>query len=200
MTRTRCAWVPLDDPLYVAYHDEEWGTPVHDDRLLFEQIVLQGAQAGLSWGQILHRREHYRRVYDHFDPARVAAYDDTKVAALLADPGIIRNRLKVQSSIRNAQAFLAVQAEFGSFAAYFWAFVGGRPKVNARRELADLPAQTAESQAMSKDLKKRGFSFVGPTICYAMMQAVGLINDHTVDCFRYAELTACPPSTGQVKL
>ncbi|GIV81650.1 MAG: DNA-3-methyladenine glycosylase [Anaerolineae bacterium] len=187
--RPRCAWVPLDDPLYVTYHDLEWGTPVHDDRLLFEFLVLEGVQAGLSWGLVLRRRAHYRQVYDGFDPALVARYDETKQAALLADPGIIRNRLKVAAAVQNARAFLRVQEEFGSFDHYIWQFVDGRPRVNAWRTLAEIPAATPAARAMSKDLKARGFTFVGPTICYAFMQACGLVNDHLVSCFRYAELT-----------
>ncbi len=187
MSQTRCAWVP-DDPLYRAYHDEEWGTPVHDDRLLFEFLILEGAQAGLSWSTILKKRDHYRAAFDGFDPARVAAYDADKIAALLADPGIVRNRRKVESAVQNARAFLEVQREFGSFDAYVWGFVGGKPLHNGFRSLAEIPAETPESRALSKDLKRRGFNFVGPTICYAFMQAVGMVNDHTVDCFRYAEL------------
>ena len=187
--RPRCDWVPLEDALYPAYHDEEWGTPVHDDRLLFEFLILEGAQAGLSWGLVLRRRAHYRQVYDGFDPAIVARYDEAKQAALLADPGIIRNRLKVAASVQNARAFLRVQEEFGSFDRYIWQFVGGHPRANARRTLAEIPAETPEARAMSKDLKGRGFTFVGPTICYAFMQACGLVNDHQVTCFRYGELT-----------
>ncbi len=187
--RPRCDWVPLEDALYTAYHDEEWGTPVHDDRLLFEFLILEGAQAGLSWGLVLRRRAHYRQVYDGFDPAIVARYDEAKQAALLADPGIIRNRLKVAASVQNARAFLRVQGEFGSFDRYIWQFVGGHPRANARRTLAEIPAETPEARAMSKDLKGRGFTFVGPTICYAFMQACGLVNDHQVTCFRYGELT-----------
>jgi DNA-3-methyladenine glycosylase I len=185
MSVLRCAWVPLDDPLYVAYHDEEWGVPVHDDRLLFEFLVLEGAQAGLSWRTILKKREHYRGVFDNFDPQQVAAYDEDKVAALLADPGIVRNRRKVWAAVQNARAFLDVQREFGDFDAFIWQFVDGKPRKNARKTLAEIPAQTPESQAMSKALRKRGFNFVGPTICYAFMQAVGMVNDHMVDCFRY---------------
>jgi len=184
---TRCAWVG-DDPLYIAYHDEEWGAPVHDDRALFEFLILEGAQAGLSWSTILKKRDNYRAAFDNFDPATVAAYSADKLAALLADPGIVRNRLKVGSAVQNAQAFLRVQAEFGSFDVYIWSFVNGRPLQNARRSLAEIPAATELSRAISKDLKKRGFNFVGPTIVYAFMQAVGLVNDHTVDCFRYAAL------------
>jgi DNA-3-methyladenine glycosylase I len=189
-TRPRCAWVSSDDPLYTAYHDQEWGTPVHDDTLLFEFLLLEGAQAGLNWGLILRKREHYRAAYDHFDPAKIARYDDAKLAALLADPGIVRNRLKVNASLQNARACLKVQEEFGSLDAYLWQFVGGKPIQNGWTTLAQIPAQTPESEAMSKDLRKRGFTFVGPTICYAFMQAVGMVNDHTVDCFRYDELVS----------
>ena len=185
----RCPW-PGDDPLYVAYHDQEWGVPVHDDRALLEAIVLDGAQAGLSWITILRKRDNYRRAFDHFDPAVVAAYGEDKVAALLADPGIIRNRQKIRSAIGNAQRLLDVQAEFGSFDHYLWSFVGGRPLVNAWQSLSQLPAETAESRALSADLRRRGFSFVGPTIIYAMMQAVGMVNDHLVSCFRYHEVGA----------
>lgn len=178
----RCAWAKNE--LAVRYHDEEWGVPVHDDRLLFEFLILEGAQAGLSWDTILKKRDNYRRAFDQFDPKKVARYDEKKVATLLADPGIVRNKLKVASAIQNAKAFLAVQKEFGSFDAYIWQFVGGKPKVNDRQSIKDLPARTAESDAMSKDLLKRGFKFVGSTICYAFMQAVGMIDDHTADCFR----------------
>jgi DNA-3-methyladenine glycosylase I len=188
MSVTRCAWVPLDDPLYVAYHDEEWGVPLHDDRLLFEHLILQGAQAGLSWATILRKRGHYRAVFDDFDPRWVAAYDEDKIAALLADPGIVRNRRKVRAAVQNARTFLDVQREFGDFDTFIWQFVDGKPRKNAWKTVAEIPAQTPESQAMGKALKKRGFSFVGPTICYAFMQAVGLVNDHTVDCFRYHEV------------
>jgi DNA-3-methyladenine glycosylase I len=185
----RCPWAGTD-PLYVAYHDEEWGAPVHDDRTLFEFLILEGAQAGLSWSTILRKRQNYRRAFDDFDPAAVAAYDETKIAALLADPGIVRNRLKINAAVRNARGFLEIQREFGSFDAYVWAFVGGRPIVNAWESLRQIPAETAESRALSKDLKARGFTFVGPTITYAFMQAVGMINDHIVSCFRYGELAA----------
>jgi DNA-3-methyladenine glycosylase I len=181
--KKRCEWG--DDPVMHAYHDEEWGVPLHDDRLLFEAIVLDGAQAGLSWATILKKRDHYRKVYDGFDPKKVARYTARKQQALLADAGIVRNRLKVASSVTNAQAFLEVQQEFGSFDAYIWQFVGGKPITNKRKRMKDLPANTPESDAMSKDLKRRGFRFVGTTICYAFMQAVGMVNDHTVDCFRY---------------
>jgi DNA-3-methyladenine glycosylase I len=185
--KTRCTWAGTD-PLYVAYHDTEWGVPQHDDRKLFEMLVLEGAQAGLSWLTILRRREGYREAFDGFDPARVAAYDERKVAELLADTRIIRNRLKVLAAITNARRFLEVQQEFGSFDAYQWRFVGGRPKKNAWRTDREIPARTEESDALSKDLVKRGFKFVGSTICYAFMQAAGMVNDHTTDCFRYAEL------------
>ena len=185
--KSRCQWAG-SDPLYIAYHDQEWGVPVRDDRLLFEFLILEGAQAGLSWSTILIKREGYRSAFDNFEPQKVAAYDDEKIAELLGNPGIVRNRLKVNAAIKNARAFLAVQDEFGSFAAYIWQFVGGEPKQNAWRSLSEVPAETDESRAMSKDLKRRGFSFVGPTICYAFMQAVGMVNDHVVDCFRYREL------------
>jgi DNA-3-methyladenine glycosylase I len=187
----RCAWTG-DDPLYVAYHDLEWGVPVHDDRRLFEFLVLEGAQAGLSWITVLRKRENYRRAFEGFDPGRVARYGPAQVADLLADPGIVRNRLKIESAIANARAVLAVAADFGSFDTYLWSFVGGRPILNAWRSLSELPAATAESRAMSKDLLRRGFRFVGPTICYALMQAVGMVNDHVVDCFRHAELGGTP--------
>ena len=183
----RCEWAKNE--LSIRYHDEEWGVPVHDGRLLFEFLVLEGAQAGLSWDTILRKRERYREVFDNFDPAIVARYGKRKVNALLGDAGIVRNRLKIAAAIGNAQAFLAVAEEFGSFDAYIWRFVGGRPRVNAWRTLRELPASTAESDAMSKDLKRRGFRFVGSTICYAFMLAVGMVNDHAPDCFRYAELT-----------
>ena len=186
MSLQRCAWAG-SDPLYVDYHDEEWGVPVHDDRRHFEMICLEGAQAGLSWITILRKRPNYRAAFDQFDPLLVAAYDEDKIAELLANPGIVRNRLKVRAFVRNAQAFLATQAEFGTFDAYIWRFVGGAPLVNRRQSMAEIPAQTAEAQAMSKDLLKRGFTFVGPTICYAYMQACGLVNDHTVDCFRHPD-------------
>jgi len=188
MTMKRCAWASDVSPLYEAYHDREWGVPVHDDRTWFEFLILEGAQAGLSWSTILNKRARYREVYDGFDPAKVARYGARKVAALLADPGIVRNRLKVAASITNAQAFLEVQREFGSFDAYIWGFMGGRPLQNVRRSLKDIPASTPESDALSRDLKRRGFRFVGSTICYALMQATGLVNDHEVGCFRHAEV------------
>jgi DNA-3-methyladenine glycosylase I len=181
---TRCAWCGTD-PLYVAYHDNEWGVPVYDDRRLFEMLNLEGAQAGLSWITILRKREHYRKAFDNFDAKRVAKYDSKKVKQLLANEGIVRNRLKIAATIENAKAFLAVEKEFGSFATYIWQFVGGKPIRNSPRTMKDIPATTAESDAMSKDLKRRGFTFVGSTICYAFMQACGLVDDHTRDCFRY---------------
>lgn len=177
----RCDWCASSE-LYQQYHDQEWGVPLHDDQRLFEFLILEGAQAGLSWLTILNKRQRYREVYDNFDPVRVAAYDVDKVEALLADPGIVRNRLKVRSSISNAQAFLQVQAEFGSFDQYLWAFIGGAPRINSWRSMAELPASTPESEALSKALKKRGFRFVGPTICYALMQATGMVNDHLLGC------------------
>jgi DNA-3-methyladenine glycosylase I len=172
----------------IRYHDEEWGVPVHDDRLLFEFLILEGAQAGLSWETVLRKRERYREVFDGFDAERVAQYGAQKVRALLADPGIIRNRLKISATISNAHAFLAVQREFGSFDAYLWQFTGGKTKQRAPRGPKDVPARTAESDAMSKDLKRRGFRFVGSTICYALMQGTGMVNDHMRSCFRWAEL------------
>lgn len=185
---TRCFWASSDDPLYQTYHDQEWGVPVHDDRLLFEFLILEGAQAGLSWYTILKKRPNYHTAFDGFDPQKIAAYDDHKVAELLANPGIIRNRLKINAAIRNAQAFLKTQQEFGSFDAYMWQFVGGKPVVNTWTSGRDIPAETEISRRMSKDLTQRGFRFVGPTICYAHMQAVGMVNDHTMDCFRYQEI------------
>lgn len=183
----RCAWCGTD-PLYVAYHDTEWGVPVHDDRLLFEFLVLEGAQAGLSWITILRKRPAYRKAFGGFDPAKVARYDRRKIARLLLDPGIVRNRLKIESAVKNARAFLKVQEEFGSFAAYQWRFVDGKPLQNRHRAMEDVPARTEVSDAFSKDLKRRGFSFVGSTIVYAHMQAVGMVNDHTIDCFRHRAL------------
>jgi DNA-3-methyladenine glycosylase I len=182
----RCPWAST--PLSIAYHDLEWGVPVHDDRLLLEFLVLEGAQAGLSWETILRKRDAYRVAFDHFDPCAVAAYGDEKVAALLANPGIIRNRLKIAAAIQNARVFQAVQQEYGSFDAYIWRFVDGRPARNAWRSMADVPAATLASNALSKDLVRRGFRFVGPTICYAFMQAVGMVNDHLVECPRYREV------------
>jgi DNA-3-methyladenine glycosylase I len=185
--KTRCGWV-TNDPLYLAYHDSEWGVPEHDDRRLFELLILEGAQAGLSWLTVLKKRENYRAAFANFDAQRIVTFGDQQVTALLANPGIIRNRLKLAATVQNARAFLAVQKEYGRFAAYLWQFVGGRPKTNAWRSLKEVPARTAESDAMSKDLAKRGFKFVGSTICYAFMQAAGMVNDHTVDCFRYEEI------------
>ena len=182
----RCGWAS-SDPLYHAYHDDEWGIPVHDDRQLFEMLVLEGAQAGLSWITILRKRPAYRLAFDNFEPAVVAAYGDEKVASLLGDAGIVRNRLKIQSAIANARRFLEVQAEFGSFDRYIWGFVEGQPIVNGWTALDQLPARTELSDRISKDLKKRGFSFVGSTIVYAMMQATGMVNDHLVSCFRYKQ-------------
>jgi DNA-3-methyladenine glycosylase I len=185
----RCEWAPLDNPAYLAYHDEEWAVPAHDDGRLYEMLVLEGAQAGLSWSTILNKREGYRRAFSGFDPGKVARFDSRRVEALLVDPSIVRNRLKVLSAISNAQAVLRVQQDDGSLDSYVWSFVGGAPKVNRFRTMGDIPAETVESAAMSKDLKRRGFKFVGPTVCYAFMQACGLVNDHVVSCFRYRELT-----------
>jgi DNA-3-methyladenine glycosylase I len=182
----RCPWAKSD--LYVQYHDGEWGVPVHDDRLLFEFLVLEGAQAGLSWETILKKRQSYRDAFDRFEPAIVAKYTLTKRNRLLSDAGIVRNRLKIEAAIQNAKMFLVVQDEFGSFAEYIWGFVGHKPKQNAWKSFKEVPAKTAESDAMSKDLQRRGFKFVGSTICYAFMQAVGMVNDHVVGCFRHAEL------------
>jgi DNA-3-methyladenine glycosylase I len=185
--RRRCPWGD-SHPLYVPYHDREWGTPLHDDRSFFELLVLEGAQAGLSWLTILKKRDAYRKAFHGFDPRKVARYDAKKVARLLGDDGIIRNRLKIEAAITNARAFLAVQREFGSFDAYVWRFVGGKPIQNRRRSVKEVPARTAESDAMSDELRKRGFRFVGSTICYAFMQAAGMVNDHLVSCFRYREV------------
>jgi DNA-3-methyladenine glycosylase I len=182
----RCAWAKR--PLDIQYHDREWGVPQHDDRRLFEFLILEGAQAGLSWSTILEKRHNYRSAFDNFEARRVARYDARRVRKLLGDPGIVRNRLKIAAAVQNAKAFLAVQREFGSFDAYIWRFVGGRPLHNARRSLKEIPARTLESEAMSKDLLRRGFKFVGPTICYAFMQAVGMVNDHELHCFRYSEI------------
>ncbi|MDA9101096.1 DNA-3-methyladenine glycosylase I [Omnitrophica bacterium] len=185
--RKRCPWAG-QDAVYQAYHDSEWGMPLHDDHKLFEFLVLEGAQAGLSWITILKKRPHYRKVFDRFHPGKVAAYRPSKMRALLSDAGIVRNRLKIQSAITNARAYLKVQKEFGSFDRYIWQFVGYRPKQNRFRTLQQIPARTELSDAMSRDLKKRGFSFVGTTICYALMQATGMVNDHLVSCFRYEEV------------
>jgi DNA-3-methyladenine glycosylase I len=185
--KSRCKWAGPEQ-IYLDYHDYEWGVPVYDDRTLFEFLILEGAQAGLSWITILKKRENYRRAFDNFDPSKIANYDEKKIEELLQDPGIIRNRRKIEGAIDNARAFLKVQEEFGSFSQYIWGFVGGKPRVNHWTSHGEIPAQTSESQAMSRDLRKRGFKFVGPTICYAFMQAVGMVNDHTVDCFRYEEI------------
>jgi len=187
MTGHRCGWAG-DDPLYCAYHDTEWGVPLHDDQALFEFLILEGAQAGLSWITILRKRENYRAAFDGFDAQRIARYDTNKIESLLGNPGIVRNRLKVEAAVINAQRFLEVQSEFGSFDRFIWQFVDGQPKQNAWRSLSEVPASTAESDAMSKELKRRGFKFVGSTICYAHMQATGMVNDHVTDCFRYREL------------
>lgn len=188
----RCAWVPAHDALYVAYHDSEWGVPVRDDQALFERICLEGAQAGLSWITILRRRDYYRQVLDGFDPERIAAHDDAKIEVLMSDPGIIRNRLKIRSVIGNARSYLRLRDDYGKFSDYLWSFVDGRTLQNRWRSLSEVPAHTSISQRMSADLRKRGFTFVGPTICYAAMQACGLVNDHTIDCFRHAQLGGSP--------
>lgn len=184
----RCPW-PGNDPLYIRYHDTEWGSPLHDDRLLFEFIILEGVQAGLSWITVLKKRENYRRLFDGFDPREIARYDRSRIDALMADAGIIRNRMKIEAAVKNARAFLSVLERFDSFDAYIWRFVEGRPVTNHWRTMDQVPARTATSTAMSKDLKQNGFGFVGPTICYAFMQAVGMVNDHLVDCFRHRELS-----------
>jgi len=183
MTIARCKWA--SNPLSIAYHDEEWGVPQHEDRSLFEFLILEGAQAGLSWDTILKKRDNYRAAFHNFDVKRVARFTDADVTRLMNDPGIVRNRLKIESAISNAKLFIEVQKELGSFDRYIWSFVGGEPKVNARRNHSEVPASTPESDAMSRALKKRGFRFVGTTICYAFMQATGMVNDHTIDCFRY---------------
>ena len=185
----RCAWAG-DDPAMVAYHDQDWGVPVHEDRKLFEMLILEGAQAGLSWSTILRKREGYRNAFAEFEPERVARFSEATLERLLLDPGIVRNRLKVYSAVTNAKALLATQQAFGSFDAYLWAFVGGRPVLNRFAAMAELPARTELSDALSKDLKKRGFKFVGSTIMYAFMQSVGMVNDHVVECFRHAEIRA----------
>ena len=182
--KTRCKWV-TDDPVYIEYHDKEWGVPVHDDRELVEFLILEGAQAGLSWITILKKRENYRKAFDNFDPEKIALYDEEKIQELITNEGIIRNRRKIEASIINAKAFLKIKEEFGSFDKYIWQFVGGKPIKNSWNSITEVPASTKESDEMSKDLKKRGFKFVGSKICYAYMQAVGMVNDHTTDCFRY---------------
>jgi DNA-3-methyladenine glycosylase I len=188
MEKSRCAWAG-NDPLYQVYHDQEWGVPLHDDHALFEFLILEGAQAGLSWITVLRKREHYRAVFDNFDAARIARYDKDKIKSLLADAGIIRNRLKMEAAVNNAQKFLDTQQEFGSFDAFIWQFVGGVPKQNRWHTQSDVPVTTAESDAMSKELKRRGFKFVGSTICYAYMQATGMVNDHVAGCFRHGDLS-----------
>ncbi len=192
MPLKRCAWAGGDDSPMVRYHDREWGVPVHDDRRHYEFLVLEGAQAGLSWSTVLNKREGYRRAFSDFDPGRVARYTEGRILKLLRDPAIVRNRLKIESAVANAKAFLAVQEEFGSFDAYCWRFVGGRPHVNVWEATRQVPATSPESDAFSKDLKRRGFRFVGSTIVYAHMQAVGMVNDHLVDCFRYREVGLSP--------
>ncbi len=194
--KTRCEW-GNSNPLYVKYHDTSWGVPLHDDRRLFEFLCLEGMQAGLSWLTILKKRENYRQAFDNWNAKKIAQYNARKKRELLANPGIIRNRLKIDAVIENARAFLAIQNEFGSFDAYIWGFVGGEPKVNAWKRLGEIPAQTAEAEAMSRDLKSHGLRFVGPTICYAFMQAVGMVNDHVVSCFRYRQLAR--PRTPKVR-
>lgn len=191
----RCAWCG-NDPLYVSYHDDEWGVPVHDDRRLFEFIVLEGAQAGLSWLTILKKRENYRMAFDGFDAVRIAGYGPQEIARLLQDPGIVRNRLKIEAAIRNARGVLSIREEYGSLDTFLWRYVDGIPVQNTWKGMADLPAKTKESDRMSKDLKKRGFNFVGSTICYSLMQAVGMVNDHATDCFRYKEIAAHSPAHG----
>ena len=189
MVQQRCEW-GTSSALYIEYHDLEWGVPVHDERTLFEFLILEGAQAGLSWSTILHKRQAYIQAFDNFEPSKVASYDEAKVQQLLANPGIVRNRLKIQAAIQNARSFLKVQDQYGSFDTYIWQFVDGKPVQNSWKSLQEIPATTKESDAISKELKKRGFTFVGSTICYAFMQAVGMVNDHTVDCFRWQEVKA----------
>jgi len=184
----RCGWAKGEQ--YIRYHDEEWGVPVHDDRTLFEFLILEGAQAGLSWSTILNKRENYRRAFEGFDPHRIAQYQARKMRLLLADPGIVRNKLKIAAAVENAKAFLRVQEEFGTFDRYLWQFVGGKPRVNKWRSLRQIPARTPQSDSLSKDLRRRSFKFVGSTICYAFMQAVGMVNDHLVDCIRYQPLAS----------
>ncbi len=186
--KKRCKWVLTDDPLSLNYHDNEWGVPIHDDQKLFEFLILEGMQAGLSWTTILKKRENFREEFDNFDASKIAEYDENKVAQLLSNKGIIRNRRKIEASIQNARAFLAVKKEYRSFDYYIWQFTDGKPKNNAWKNIEEIPSMTPESDAMSKDLIKRGFKFVGSTICYAFMQAVGMVNDHTIDCFRYEEI------------
>lgn len=189
--KIRCPWC-LGSDAYIAYHDAEWGMPLHDERMLFELLILEGAQAGLSWSTILNKRDHYRKAFDNFDARKIARYSDKKVARLLADAGIVRNRLKIAAAIQNAKAFLAVQEEFGSFDSYIWRFVGGKPRQHRRSNMKAVPARTPESDAMSADLQRRGFKFVGATICYAYMQATGMVNDHLLGCFRHAQVQLKP--------
>src|SRR5437016_3308333 len=186
MPKSRCHWAT--SPPNIAYHDKEWGVPLHDDRLLFEFLILEGAQAGLSWSTILNKRDSYRAAFARFDPVKVAKFDRGKIKQLVADPSIVRNRLKIESAVQNAKSFLSVQKEYGSFDSYVWQFVGGKPILNRWNSMREVPARTAQSDAMSKDLLKRGFKFVGSTICYAFMQAVGMVNDHNPSCFRYNEI------------
>jgi DNA-3-methyladenine glycosylase I len=188
LTHKRCSWVSVDDPMLLQYHDREWGVPVHDDRRHFEVLVLSGAQAGLNWTLVLKKRAGYRRAFDRFNPQKVAGYSERQIQKLTSDPEIIRNRMKIEAAVRNARAFLKIQEEFGDFDTYCWRFVGGRPKLNRWKTTRQIPATSPESDAFSKDLKRRGFSFVGPTVVYAYMQAVGMVNDHLVDCFRYREI------------
>jgi len=190
VSRQRCVWAG-DDPLYCAYHDEEWGVPLHDEHSLFEFLILEGAQAGLSWITILRKRENYRAAFDQFDPVRVARYGASKIESLLQNPGIVRNRLKIEAAVNNAQKFLEVQDKYGSFDRFIWQFAGGKPRQNLWRRHDDVPASTPESDAMSKELKRLGFKFVGTTICYSHMQATGMVNDHTINCFRHKELQCC---------
>lgn len=187
---SRCPWVDLNKPDYIDYHDREWGVPVHEDRLLFEFLTLESAQAGLSWYTILKKRANYRKAFNQFDPVKIARYGEKRIGRLLGNPGIIRNRRKIMAAINNAQRFLEIQEEFGSFDAYMWRFVGGKPILNEIKILSDYPATSPEAESMSKDLRQRGFKFVGPTICYAHMQATGMVNDHTLDCFRRKEIIA----------
>ena len=189
MILQRCEW-GNSSALYIEYHDKEWGVPTHDERKLLEFLILEGAQAGLSWSTILNKRQAYLQAFDNFEPSKVASYDEAKIQQLLANPGIVRNRLKIQAAIQNARSFLEIQDQYGSFDTYIWLFVDGKPVQNSWKSLQEIPATTKESDAMSKDLKKRGFTFVGSTICYAFMQAVGMVNDHTVDCFRWQEVQA----------
>ena len=188
--KKRCQWVPLDKPMYVKYHDEEWGVPIHDDRLLFEFLILEGMQAGLSWATILNKRENFRKAFDNFDPQKIARYDQKKFEALMQDSGIIRNRLKIQAAIQNAKSFLEVQKEFGTFDAYMWKFIDGKPIINRWKTIKEVPPKTPVSDTISKDMLNRGFKFVGSTIIYSHMQATGMVNDHTGDCYRYKEINA----------